>query len=364
MADMDVARLPSPRPPCSAAERSAATALAKALSGIGLRARLETFPAPTSAGWVHMVGALFRLTAAALILASVEMGAVALAGAAFLISAVPQAASMLTARLPAVGGRSQNTVAHVRGDPDIDDPPLVVAAHLDTHASAGEPLSPIHRAFAGAVSWGLALTAGLSAAEIGSGAAVVLLALEPAFTIAWLARQELTGSPDPEDNASGLAALTRTAERLAAEGPVRDVWLVGTGAATSGNWGITAFLRAHPDVARVAWLLELDSLGTAEIVACPARQRVPRVTTPQALVRAVAGAAIDTGDPIDIRRVRRPHSDADIAFARRVPALALTAGLGPVPGLPQDEYGSSEGFDVANVERATRIVDRLARTTL
>lgn len=364
MSDMDVARLASPRPPCSAAERSAAKALAKALSEIGLRARLEAFPAPTSAGWAHMVGALFRLTGAALLLASIEVGAVALAGAAFLISVAPQGASVLTARLPAVGGGSQNTVAHVRGDPDVDDPPLVVVAHLDTHASAGAPLSPVHRAIAGAVSWGLALTAGLSAADIGGGAAAVLLALEPAFTITWLARQELTGNPDPDDNTSGLAALTRTAEQLAAERPVRDVWLVGTGAATSGNWGVAAFLRAHPEVARVAWVLELDSLGTAEIVVCPARQRLPRASTPPVLVRAVAGAAIDTGDPIDIRRVRRPHSDADAAFARRTPALALTAGLGPVPGLPQDEYLSSEGFDVANVERAARIIDRLARTTL
>lgn len=361
---MDVARLASPRPPCSPAERSTATLLAESFTEIGLRARLESFPAPTSPGWAHMVGALFRLASAALILASVEVGAMVLAGAAFLISVVPQAASMVTARSPVVGGRSQNTVAHVPGDPDVDDPPLVVVAHLDTHASAGVPLNPAHRAIAGAVSWGLALTAGLAAAGIGSGAAAVFLALEPAFTIAWLARQELTASPDPEDNASGLAALVRTAEELADDPPARDVWLVGTGAATSGNWGVTAFLRAHPEVARVAWLLELDSLGTAEIVACPARQRVPRATAPGALVRAVAGAAIDTGDPIDIRRVRRPHGDADTAFARRVPALALTAGVGPVPGMPQDEFVSEEGFDVANVERAARIIDRLARTSL
>lgn len=361
---MDVAHLASRRPPCSPSEGNAAASVARALADLGLEPRLERFRAPTSAGWVHLFGALFRLSAAALILATVEGGAIALAGAAFLISMAPQAASALVARLPAVGGPSVNVVARVRGDPAIDDPPLVVVAHLDTHANAGAPLSPPHRAIAGLVSWGLALAAGLSAGGIGGGGAAVLLAIEPALTIVWLARQELTGDPEPDDNDSGLAALTRTAELLLAARPARDIWLVATGAATSGNWGVAAFLRSHPDVARLAWLVELDSLGTAEIVARPARQRLPRATTPQALVRAVAGAAIDTGDPIDIRRVRRPHSDADAAFARRTPALTLTAGLGPVPGVPVDEFLSADRFDVANVERAARILDRLARTTL
>jgi hypothetical protein len=129
---------------------------------------------------------------------------------------------------------------------------------------------------------------------------------------------------------------------------------VATGAATAGGHGVAAFLRSHPDVARRAWVVELDALGAGELVLCPARRRLPQRVTPGAVVRAVAGAAIDTGDPIDVRRVRRPHSDARTALWLGAAAITLTGGLRPTDG--------SEGPDPANAERAARIVVHLART--
>jgi hypothetical protein len=56
---------------------------------------------------------------------------------------------------------------------------------------------------------------------------------------------------------------------------------------------------------------------------------------------------------MSVRRLRRPHSDARAALRMRTPAITLTAGLRP----PDLEAAP----DVANAERAARVVDGLAR---
>jgi hypothetical protein len=124
----------------------------------------------------------------------------------------------------------------------------------------------------------------------------------------------------------------------------------------SGGAGMSAFLATHRGTAKRAWIVELDALGDGELVLSPARRRVPSSSTPAACVRAVAGAAIDSGDVIDVRRRRRPHSDAAVAFRRGTAALTITAGL--------RASAASEHGEGANAERAARIVARLARTTL
>jgi len=292
--------------------------------------------------------------------ASAGLPAVAagLAGVAAASALWPRATAAIAGRLPGIGATSQNVIGHVRGSRDVIDPPLILVAHLDAHQTAGAPLARPHAALAAVVSLGLLAIAIASMGSVGDPSPwLALLALEPAATLAWIANLELVSTEGltRDDNASGLAALVRVGALVREDEPARDIWLVATGAGTAGSRGMSAYLRAHRDVARTAWVIEIDALGAAALVLVPGRRRFPRAVTPPAVVRAVAGAAIDSGDLIDVRRVPRPHSDANRATAKRVAAVTITGGtntLGP------------EEPDAANTERAARIIDRLARTVL
>jgi len=156
----------------------------------------------------------------------------------------------------------------------------------------------------------------------------------------------------PDDNTSGLMALARIADLAAGTQPACDIWLVATGAGTAGGCGITAFLTARRDLHR-GWVVEIDALGSGEVVASPTPPRFPHPGTPSVLVRALVAAAGSSGDPVSVRRVRRPHSDARAALGRRTPAITLTAGILHPSRAP--------GPDPANAARAARIVLELAR---
>jgi hypothetical protein len=180
-----------------------------------------------------------------------------------------------------------------------------------------------------------------------------VIAAEGVLTLAWLARRELAKPHvPPDDNTSGLMAIARIAELATETRPICDLWLVASGAGTAGGCGITTFLRLHRDLRR-AWVVEIDALGSGEVVASPVPPRFPHPGTPAALTRALVAAAQSSGDPLDVRRVRRPHSDARAALRHRTPAITLTAGI---------LHPSREpGPDAANAARAARIVLELAR---
>ncbi len=263
-------------------------------------------------------------------------------------------AAALVRFLPILGNITQNVVTHVAGS-DTETEPLVIVAHVDTHPTARSPMSGLHAALGGALGW-VALAAavfgppGLAAWRV----ATAVVAAEGIVTLMWLAKRELTViSEMPDDNTSGLLALTSFAELLRGHTPVRDVWIVGSGAGTSGSHGLTAFLGRY-ELAQRAWVVEIDALGEGEVVASPLTSRFPRPGTPPQLVRAIVAAARESGDPLTVRRVRRSHSDARAALSMRTGALALTGGLGPPSG--------GTGPDAANAERAARVVDRLARS--
>ena len=215
----------------------------------------------------------------------------------------------------------------------------------------------MHRAQAalGFISGVVALTGALVGRPgiTGSRWLAAFVAAEAVATLAWLARRELAApSKQPDDNTSGLLAITRLAELLVASDPAHSVWLVATGASTPGSFGMAAFLRRHKEL-RDAWIVDVDALGTGEVVASPIPARLPYPGTPQGMNRAIAAAARATGDPLSIRRVRVSHSDARAALRRRRPAIALTGGLRPPAG--------GSGPDPGNAERIARVVDRLAR---
>jgi hypothetical protein len=335
------------RPPCSATEREAAQTLTSDLGRLGLSPVVETVRAPTSPSWVPLIRALARVWAAAFLAAGFAIPAQVLAGLAVL-GGIPILASVVRF-LPLLGGATQNVVVRVRGT-NPDTRPLVVAAHMDTHPTNGAPLHPWHRLIAGASGF-----VALGAAFAGAGARGLAgaIAAEGVLTLAWLARRELAKPhTPPDDNTSGLMALARVADLASATRPVADMWLVASGAGTAGGRGISAFLRSHPDL-RSAWVIEIDALGSGEVVASPVPPRFPHPGTPAALVRALVAAAQSSGDPLSIRRVRRPHSDARAALRYRTPAITLTAGILHPAREP--------GPDPANAARAARIVLELAR---
>lgn len=346
-----ITELAPARPPCSVAERESAETFATLLRRFDLRTEIERLRAPTSPTWVPLVRALLRVWSVALLAAYRPLPALVLAGLAIVTGLGP--VSGLIRYVPLLGDNTQNVVAQRSGsDPALK--PLVVIAHLDTHPTAGAPMRRSH-ALLGALSGFLALAASLIARPgiAGWRLASIVVAGEAIVTLTWLARHELrTPHQLPDDNTSGLLALLRVAELVADPQPARDVWIVATGAGTSGGHGLSAFLRRRPAL-RQAWVVEIDALGAGEVVASPFPPRFPRPGTPSMLIRAIVEAARETGDPLSVRRVRRPHSDARAALRMRTGAIALTAGLRPPAG--------EQGPDPANAERAARVVDRLAR---
>ena len=319
---------------------------------LGVPSRLEPLRAPTSPAWVPLVRALCRVWSVALLAAYRPVPALALASFA-VVAGSPVVGSLLR-QIPFISNLSQNVVGHVRGT-DREARPVVAIAHLDTHPIAVAPMGSLHAAAAVLLGW-LALAAviigrpGLAVWRVSTA----VIAIEALITLAWLARRELEASEAmPDDNTSGVLALVNVARLAVADRPLRDVWIVGSGAGTSGGQGVQALLRSHPELRR-AWVVEIDALGAGEVVAAPSPARFPRPGTPQPLVRAVVAAARETGDPLSVRRVRRQHSDARAALRLRTGAITITAGLRPPSGDP--------GPDPANAERAARIVHRLGRS--
>jgi hypothetical protein len=339
------------RPPCSVAEREAADAVQRNLRSFGLRPAVEHMRAPTSPTWAPLVRALLRVWAAAFLAAGWPVATTAMSAAATIGVLGPVAG--LIRFIPLLGAPSRNVVAHRRGR-DSGARPMVVCAHLDTHPTAGTPLSRLH-AFLALMSGLVALTVGVAAEPGVAGwrPVAALVAAEAAITMAMLARRELATQTDPpDDNTSGLLALVRLAELVSDGSQSRDMWIVATAGGTSGSYGLKSFLRQHREL-RKAWIVEIDALGTGEVVASPFPARFPYPGTPPQLVRAVVAAARYTGDPLTVRRIRRPHSDARAGLRARAPAIALTGGLRPP--------AAGEGPDAANAERAARVVDSLAR---
>ncbi|MEX0874963.1 MAG: hypothetical protein WD646_06745 [Actinomycetota bacterium] len=348
---MQIAEFAPARPPCSVGEREAATTVAARLRGLGLRPKTQELRAPTSPTWAPLLRALFRVWGAAFLAAGWPLATGVLAGLS-LAGGVPLVAGLIRF-LPLLGAKTWNIAAMRRGT-DPESRPLVVTAHLDTHSTAEAPMPRPHTALC-AVS-GLAALSGAIAGRpgvTGSRWLAAAIAAEAIGTLIWLARRELAiPSDQPDDNTSGLLALVRLADLLSASKPVHSVWIVAAGAGTPGSFGITAFLRSRPDLNN-AWVVDIDALGTGEVIASSIHARFPHPGTPPALARAVALAARASGDPLSTRQVRRPHSGARAALRMRRSAIALTGGLRPPAG--------ARGPDPANAERAARVVDRLAR---
>ncbi len=343
--------LATARPPCSRAERAGAESLQDSLGRLGVKAQIETLRAPTSPSWVPLLRALLRVWAVALVAAYRPVPAIVLS-AISVVAGLPAVASLIR-YLPLLGDNTQNVLGHIEGS-EKQLVPAVVTAHVDTHPMAAAPMGKTRAAVGAGLGW-----VTLAAAIVGRPGMVVwravltLVAVESLITLTWLARRELAATNEmPDDNTSGMLALISLATLLADHRPLRDVWIVGSGAGTSGGHGVIALLRRHPQL-REGWVVEIDALGAGEVVASPLAPRFPGPGTPSTLIRAVVAASQETGDPLNVRRMRRAHSDARAAQRLRTGAITLTGGLRHPAG--------ERGPDAANAERAARVVDRLVR---
>jgi len=126
------------------------------------------------------------------------------------------------------------------------------------------------------------------------------------------------------DNASGVAALLRLAERFANK-PLdeADVYLVATGSGATWMNGIRHFITTHPLDREHTYFLDLDSVGagalcytTSEGMLQPFPSSKEMVTAAQSLAREHRAAPC---------RSRRACSDALLPLARGYKALTVTA---------------------------------------
>ncbi|HVE90887.1 MAG TPA: hypothetical protein VNE62_01100 [Actinomycetota bacterium] len=345
---------PFPRPPCSEAERTAGRLFAKGLGEAGVVPREQELRAPTSPLWLHLVAALLRLVAAGLVIGGFPTKAAPVALVALVVG-LPGSSpgrTRLLSKIPGLGGTTVNVIGQIpgRGEPGL--PPLVVCCHLDSHPTGGRALSRpagIAALASGAGLLVLTIVAGTLGTDVNRAAGALFATLALA-SIAQLSARE--GSRKSAGGGSeALVALLRLAALAAKRPPSRDLWLLATGAATSGSAGMSDFLVRHRDLARTAWVLELDGIGSGELVAVPASTRFPRRRAHPAFVRALAGAAMDCGDPLDLETRGRTHGDARTALAAGLPAATLTSRPG-------------DARDTDAVQRAARIAHVLSRTIL
>ena len=231
-------------------------------------------------------------------------------------------------------------------------------AHLDTHPTAGRTAAP---------------AAPLVAAASGAGSrrSPAVVATRPGVA-AWRQRRRArrgrsrvhdgrgsqrvscaTPAEAPDDNTSGLLALVRFAELVADGSPTHDVWIVATGRRNVRQLRSRRRSSVRIRTLRDAWLIEIDALGTGEVVASPCAAAVPLPGTPHA-------AGPRRSSPLRARPATRsrsgacggPHSDARAALRHARSgdhAHRRVCARRPV----------EPGPDPANAERAARIVDSL-----
>jgi hypothetical protein len=330
--------LPRARPPCSQAEATAAHVVAARLTAAGFDTVVDQFRAPASNVPVRLAGALLRLGASVLI---VERAA----AAAIPIAAVGVACELaVTADVKILGPRrpSCNAVGRLPTPGPTDDPPLVVVAPLD---SGGPGPSIAATRLVLAVALVAAGIAGLLQTEAARMAAM-FLGTAAMIDLGALARGELVAVR--RDDFAALTVLVRVAALAARRRPVREVWLVAAGASSTGEHGFKHFLRRHDDVARRAWVVCLGPHVPGELTLVQGTRGLIHRRALQAVVRAFAGAAVDTGDLVDVTSTATGTTAQAVALARRLPAVTLAGG----------------GADRETIVRVARIIHRVARTSL
>lgn len=179
---------------------------------------------------------------------------------------------------------------------------------------------------------------------------------------ALLIYQEAGGeySRGANDNASGVAALLRLAQRLAAEGvPNTDVHFVVTGANQNWMHGAREFVKSGTlEWDRVSFL-NLDSVGSGQLVYTTAAGMLHMTRCDRGMVNAAADLATEfEAKPI---RLVTACSDVLVPLARGFKAMEITAMASAEAEPPAHERDTLMEIDEGQVERAARLAEGVIR---
>ncbi len=357
-----------PRPPTSAAEAEAAAYVNSRMRRSGLDVDVQTFRAVRTAslpyGLIYAAGA-----AAPLVYVYNRPAALALAVLALLcFTGEALSFPVLSSLLPK--GQSQNVVGT---RPPTNEPRqhLIVLAHIDSGRANllfHPRLVRYHRLFF------LLCFAAL-------GALVVLLAIRWVSTALWLwylqwipagylaiavvlllhSELFLPQVPGANDNASGVAALLRLAERIE-NLQYTTLWLAATGCHESGMHGARQFLRQYPFPRDRTYVVNLDSVGHGQLALIVAEgMLVPRRTDPDLLELASQAEGADIAINGDPRTYHHGNTDALVALMRRFRAISVTALHKGRPAYWHWPSDTLENLQPELPDRAVRLVEGIAR---
>lgn len=292
--------------------------------------------------------------------------ALALTPPLFFWATITQSDHPLRPLLPHV--RSQNVIGRI---PSVKETRqrVVLLAHLDTNrcrlawqsaaAAFVEPLTWL--TFAVLVFLGVLYLVG---ALSGGPAWVGWLSLLPAGyilgTVIALARDRRTPfSPGAHDNASGVAVALEVGRRLVAR-PLQhtEVWLAFTGAEETDHRGLKALLREHRATLRAAAFVDLEGVGSGELVylvregLCWPHRPDPGL---QALAERVAARRPDLG----VRPAQMMMEDEVRTLRHRGYRAICIAGRDPETGTIPRWHRADDTADTVSaetLERATEFV--------
>jgi MYXO-CTERM domain-containing protein len=298
---------------------------------------------------------------------------VALAGLALLGMADEIALGpYLTRRAVYRRGTTTNVVA-AAGDRDAEHT-LVVLAHHDAARSgivfSQRPQKWVWRRFPGYVAshdtsapaW-FPVLAGPIAIMLGLARTGAVLCASSALTFADMGRRGAV--PGANDNLTAVAALVALA-RAFREVPVEGlrVLLVSCGAEETLQEGVRAFgRRRFPSLPRErTWFLNLDSLGSEDLVPLEAEGSLVMRDYDPELTELVCECAAETGRPL--RRGSRSWTSTDgcvplVGGYRTATLVSLT----PWKMIANYHWPTDvpENVDYAALERATAVAERVAR---
>jgi hypothetical protein len=278
----------------------------------------------------------------------------------------------VTRRLVYRPGKTTNVVA-VTGDRNADRT-LVVLAHHDAARTgfifSQEPQKWVWRNYPGyiathdtsAAAWFPALAAPLAVA-LGlarTGAAFCTLGM---VTMGDMGRNRAV--PGANDNLTGVAALVALARALR-DDPVDGlrVMLVSCGAEETLQEGVRAFARRRfGSLPRDrTWFLTLDSLGSPDLVPLEAEGSLVMRDYDREFTDFVCACAAEVGPPL--RRGSRSWTSTDgcVPLVGGYPAATLVS-LTPWKMIANYHWPTDvpENVDYDALERATRVVERVAR---
>lgn len=353
------------------AEAAVADYVAGRLNELGLAVERQRFRSVTTQNAFPLAVDGLALLAVALYpldgpLTRWSAAGLALSTAPLLWYTIRHADSPLRPLLPQV--TSRNVVTRVKPQ-DESRQRAVVLAHLDTNRcrlawqSSGvrylEPLTCLTLALLALL--GLLYLAG---ALLGDPGWLWWASLLPAGYVAGMAmtlwRDDRTPySPGAHDNAAGVAVALELAGRLAVQ-PLRrtEVWLAFTGGEETDHAGLKTLLRRHAAALRQAAFIDLEGVGSGEIVYLT-RQGVCAHYRPDPELLAMARKVAERRPDLGVRAAEMPIED-EVRTLRTAGYRAICiAGRGPATGTLPHWHRADDTPDSVSAEvmvRATEFV--------